>query len=1127
MTRELAQEQAAVVYAAPGDIFVAAGAGSGKTHVLVSRFVAAVLGEGPLPEHGVDEILAITFTDKAAGELAERVRTTLVRAGRPREARAVDEAWVSTIHGMCSRMLRRHAFDIGLDPRFGVCTNVQAAVLMQEAFEDAARELFAESPEVEALVLDFGAAAVSRAVMDAHGQLQSMGRSPADVSLCGTPTARTLGELATDLKAIAAAFEAFRETATTARNAAVARGAAESLRDLASTDTPAHGARELLGEVGGLSFHKRGSAEVKAVAEEGNERLKGLVGVLTQVVCAPYESAFAVLLERFGERYSLAKDTQGLLDFEDLQIMTARLLDECPGVAAGYRAAFRHVMIDEFQDTNALQMHIAQALADGDLLTVGDDKQSIYRFRHADVSVFKRLEADANNIRRLRANYRSHADVLHAVNALFGAETLFGDDFTRLAPMRDEQNAMPWAADEPRVRMIVVDSHELRGDAKKDAEARVLARHLAMLRRDRGVRQGDMAVLVRAMQNRSERIERALRDEGFDVYVASGGTFFSRPEVEDVLALLRVIDNPRDDRALVQVLAGRLTGMSDEALHALSRLPAERVWDSVSGEPRGCGLGGVDGALLARTVATIEILREDRGRRSIARLIHDGCERLDYDLALFASGADGPRAWANVLKVARMAGEFERGSAGDLGAFLDYVAAYRDVSPETQAALASEDVDAVRVMSIHAAKGLEFPVVVIADLGSTPPTDAPSVLLGRGDDRRLAMKLPAVASPDDKAHETTAYSDLRAVETDADVAEGLRVLYVACTRAREALILCGSTDPTKDAKDTTGLDRLRIAAGLGGPLADMDGEVTLGNGSALTLTVVEVDAPAPAACDVADTLEYDPEAFARDTQAPVLPDTRPRSISYTGLAVYKTCPYKFYASLIAGLRTPEVVGTGTGTDPLRLGNAVHAVLQFADSDMPSEERLDAVARANGLDSVGRERLERAVQAFFGSTVAREVQDSDRVIRECALSVPLGATTLSGSIDLVSWYGTTVTVVDYKTGATELAADVARERFRAQAECYALAALRAGATAADVRFVEVERECRETRYRFLPEDAGRIEKGILGTLEKMEIGEFPHLAEFTPDACGDCPALGGICPINPRRGASVGAGRTPR
>ena len=1124
MKKELTQEQAAVVYAEPGDLFVAAGAGSGKTHVLVSRFVAAVLGEGSLDAHGVDELLAITFTEKAAGELAERVRATLVRAGRPGEARAVDQAWVSTIHGMCSRILRRHAFEIGLDPRFGVCTNVQSAVLMQEAFEDAARELFAAPSGVEALVLDFGATAVSRAVTDAHGQLRSMGRSASDVALCGTPTVRTLREFAENLEGIADACAALPVTKTTTRNAGIARRVATALRALTASEPLTDSARTLLGEAGSESLRRTGSAEVKELAEEGNEQLEILAGVLTQIVCAPYEAAFKDLLERFAGRYAAVKDALGLLDFEDLQRMTVRLLEGFPDVAAGYRAAFRHVMIDEFQDTNALQMRIASLLADGDLLTVGDDKQSIYRFRHADVSVFKQLESEVPNVLRLRANYRSHADVLNAVNTLFGANAFFGDDLNRLDPVRDEQDAMPWPADEPRVRMMVVDGRNLRGDSKKDAEARAIARHLAMLRRDKGIRQGDMAVLVRAMQNRAERLERALRDEGFDVYVASGGTFFARPEVEDVLALLRVIDNPRDDGALMQVLAGRLTGMSDEALHALSCLPAKRIWDSISCELPGCGLGDVDAALLTRTVATIVDLREERGRQSVARLIHSGCERLDYDLALFASGPDGPRAWANVLKVARMAGEFERGSSGDLGGFLDYMAAYANTSPETQAALASEDVDAVRIMSIHAAKGLEFPVVVVADLGSAPLTDSPTVLLGRRDDHRLAMKLPSAASPDDCAHETTAYSELRASETDADDAEGRRVLYVACTRAREALVLCGSADPTKVAKETTGLDRLRQAAGLGEPLEGQEGMHLLDEGSAVTLSIIEPDAPAITECGVEAELDYDPAAFEHDTRAPVAPDTRPRSISYTGLAVYRACPYKFYASRIARLRTPEVVRTGV--DPLLLGSAVHAALQFA-STVPTPERLDAVARASRLDAAGRERLETAVKAFFGSDVAREALAGDRVNRECSLAVPLGTTMLSGSIDLVSWRGTVATVVDYKTGAGDLAPDAAQERYRTQAECYALAALKAGATAVDVRFVEVERGCRETRYSYVSGDAERIEAGITGILEKMGRGEFPHLAEFAQDPCGDCPALGGICPINPRRGASAGAGRTQR
>jgi hypothetical protein len=264
----LAKEQADVVYAGPGDLFVAAGAGSGKTHVLVSRFVAAVLGEGLLDEHRVEEILAITFTDKAAGELAERIRATLITAGRPVEASAVDEAWVSTIHGMCSRMLRRHALEIGLDPRFAVCTNVQAAVLTQEAFEDAARELLVTLPALEPLIVDFGASVVSRAIISVHGKLRSMGRSSGDVVLCAGPTPTELGVLAGEFEMLADTFAGFPETMTTAKSTSLAHDIAVAIRDLAADGSPTKRARLLLGTFGAL----RQAGKRRAEADRGGRQ---------------------------------------------------------------------------------------------------------------------------------------------------------------------------------------------------------------------------------------------------------------------------------------------------------------------------------------------------------------------------------------------------------------------------------------------------------------------------------------------------------------------------------------------------------------------------------------------------------------------------------------------------------------------------------------------------------------------------------------------------------------------------------------------------------------------------------------------------------------------------------------
>ena len=1116
MKMSLAPEQDAVVHAGAGDIFVAAAAGSGKTRVLVARFVAAVLGEIPLGACSVTDVLAVTFTDKAAGEIAERVRGALLAEGRGAEARQVDQAWVSTIHSMCTKILRRYAFDAGLDPRFSVVTQVEAGILEQEAFESATRELMATDSGVRRLVIDLGASRVASMVASAHGALRSMGRVVADVQLASIPSDRDVREWCAGFESIAEVYPTLGATKTIEAGADSAIGCSLALGAYLGAADRAMEARTALQALGDASFKRQGTQQVKEHAEAAQELVARASGGLAQVVAAPYEEALLRVIAAFDVRYEETKAAQGGLDFEDLQLKTAFLLESHPEIAARYQEAFRLVMIDEFQDTNALQLRIARALSSDDLLTVGDDKQSIYRFRHADVEVFRSLSQTAPTVHVLRANYRSHRDVIEAVNEIFDSTTFFGGDFVRLAASREELAPQTWPTGESRVRFLLTDSRKASAGDRRAMEASAIAAHLSSLRAA-GVPQGDMVILMRAMTGRSEGIETALRAEGFDVYVASGGTYFDRPEVDELTSLLSVIDNPRNDEALMKVLAGRLCALSEDSLVRIAAAARRgRLWDALS-TPESLALKPAEGAALARVVSAIEWLRRNRGRQGIAELVHDACERLDYDLTLFASGPDGPRAWANILKLARLAEEYERRSSGDLGGFLEYVAQHRAFAPEKQATLTGEGIDAVRIMSIHAAKGLEFPVVVVADLASGGNDSCGEILLSRGADPMLSIKVPKSLLPDGKSVESTAFTQIKDAEASEGVAEADRLLYVACTRARECLIMSATLDVAKAAEGKCDIDRLRRAAHIADPAEQLGGEVVLGALAKIAIHVESVPIPELRVCQPGTPEEAVVLPDGDEPPPPEITASMPKNISYTGLSVYHSCPYKFYATRVARLKTPETPGDA---GPLGFGSAVHAALQLSTTVAPTAKRMEAIALANGLGPADVDRLKTAVQAYLGSDTARVVAGAKRTHRECPFVLRLGGTMMRGNIDLLAWNADEATVVDYKTGASALAAEEAAERYRAQAESYALAVLRSGARHVSVRFVEVERDCRETRFDFGADDAVAIEEGLLATIEEISVGRFAPLLQYTAGACEDCPALGGMCPINPRRGASA-------
>ena len=1122
MKLQLNDEQRAVVEG-PRGVFVSAAAGSGKTRVLTARFIAAVLGERADTPAAMDEVLTVTFTEKAAGEIAERVRGALLSEGRPALARQSDDAWISTIHGLCSRILRRHAFDARLDPRFTVCTEVEAAVLSEQALDEVARELMTTDPALERLVVDMGAMAVSAVVRSVYDHVRSLGHHTWSLELPKPADATAFADIAHTIGGVIARLRLLPPTATVDGNIEALGRVADALAPLEGGPT-AELAEQALEALGSMKLSRRGSVEAKELAEAGLDVAGAARELAAGVAVAPVAEALRSLLVAFERRFGALKDARGMLDFEDLQLRTAELLEARPDIAAMYRARFAEVMIDEFQDTNALQMRIVRVLGGPDVLTVGDDKQSIYRFRNADVEVFRRRAAEVAEKRQLRANYRSHPRVLGLVNALFGSPEFFAEDFMRLdalgAPV-----AGGWPDGAPRVSLLAVDTGDLRARDARSAEASVLALHLRSLH-DQGVPQRDMVVLLRAMQGRAETYAAALREQGLDVYVASGGAYFDRPEVGDVLALLRVLDNPRDDEALLRVLAGRLTGLSDSSLATLAAAAHhDRLWPHVSGELPREPLDTPDEALLTRTADVIAELRERRGQARVAQLVHEACELLDYDLTLFASGPDGARAWANVLKIARLADEFEQADPGDLAAFLDHVRAQQAHGQDTPATVVAEDVEAVRIMSVHSAKGLEFPVVAVADLGSHRGYQAPDALLARTDPPLLALRLPKALSPTGASECTPQHSALAQAEREADEDESKRLFYVACTRAQRALVLCGGAKLAKEPEGPAMFDRLRrVLARAGAPVDAEAGEYEASlEGVPIAVTVHPTPAPAEAVAAPharpTRAVELDP---LRQRDTAVAPGYVPQRISYSGISVFQRCPYRFFSESVLGLRSPELPGAAP-LDPRAFGTAVHAALQRWTGAAPlevSDERLRALLAAVGLTGDALPRLRRALDLVAASPVSDEIARADRVQTECPILLPIGGSMLVGSIDVIAWSGTQALIVDYKTGSAELDADEARQRYTLQAGCYALAALRGGASDVAVVFLELEREGREVRFDFTAADAPALEQPLTDALAQMAAGHFPWLDAYDERFCRECAAFEATCPVTSPAGPAA-------
>ncbi len=694
-------EQSQAIERRRGELLLDAGAGSGKTSVLVERFARAIEEDGV----GVHQILTITFTEKAAAELRERIRARLRSAGLIEEARATESAWISTIHAFCARLLRNHALDAGLDPDFAVMDDGDAAEVRRIAF-DQALAACARTPAGSELIAAYGPAPLRAAIAGIHDELRARGELAPSLPRVPEPP------LAIDLQAASGLVEQL---------------AASVLRELGEIDEPGRRVSEALaqlelvpevlgsgapwpGELQPIRLGTGAAALKTQVCDHYRAALEELAEMAAATHAVGVRAALDALLQEYGRRYAALKHERSAVDFSDLELLARELLRN-PEVGGRYRERFTRVMVDEMQDTNGVQLELIDLVAGIDLFMVGDAQQSIYGFRHADVELFEQRGARLEQIggrASLQTNFRSQPAILDALNGAF--TTTLG---SRFRPLRPGRPADPEPG--PLVELLVVDkdaiaaSHDpiLEQPAApwRVAEARALAARVRQLIDAGEAGAAEIVVLLRATTD-IHVYEAALEAAGVPTYVVGGRGYWSHPQVIELTAYLRALANPLDTEALYTVLGSPLCGLSLDGL-VLHRADALDQ------------LAEADRARLRVFDAWFSGERREAAWLGIEQLLERALAHSDYELRI-AGLSDARRRLANVRKLMRLAREWQAGHGNDLRGFVDMLRSRSGGgggARESQAPVESEALDAVRLMTIHRSKGLEFKVVCVADLG--------------------------------------------------------------------------------------------------------------------------------------------------------------------------------------------------------------------------------------------------------------------------------------------------------------------------------------------------------------------------------------------------------------------------
>lgn len=871
----LMPQQLQVVKTLDRPLFVSAGAGSGKTFTLTRRIVYALSPKsGPFVEH-LDQVLAITFTKDAAAEIRDRVRRALIEEGMDEEALTVDDAWISTIHGMCSRILRAHALELGIDPEFTVLTDTDE--LMDQAVEhvlgratapDAAPELAASLKALYAWYPmageggPFGAGTtikgLVRDLLELSSQLPGgmddvrVARGQADTSALADAYRAALGaSKATTEKAQAAldAIDAFEASGKTMEDAA---------RLMMSCSMP-RASKAFPKEQVELLKAEAADAFINIVLACGGPALDALVG-LARAVEAEYRAL---------------KAGQSALDNNDLLRMAYEALRDYPAIRAAYEGRFKMVMIDEFQDTDQMQVDLIRYLTGAGeraLCTVGDAQQSIYRFRGAEVEVFRRQErkvgsttasetvatsdAPAGELVKLVRNFRSHDEVLRYVARVFDGDTGgLMQGFLDLEPSDKRKDKLRAKASRRQALFVAGGSTQERTQAK----ARAIAERFQALVKA-GQPQGDMVLLLGRMTN-ADVYAQALRDQGLDCVIAGGSVFAQAAEVQTVRALVCALANPADTaQGLMPLLASPMFALGAQEFLALATKLDEQTGETsrrnidagIMSDSDVPGLQGLPLVTRAREVLRYALRRV--GRDSFAAIARDVVNASGWFMRLAQRGPEGKAIAANVLKaldaVAEAEAEFGNSPRSIALAFDRFLA-----GKEAPGALNEEGDGAVRIMTVHASKGLEYPVVAVAECFGVRKSSG-AAQMGRVDGGAQVVALPArfdgvkladgtfVKGDDVKKQfehafkgkgtslwlppelmedvcatgsPAEAFARLRNDDLQLSLEERARLLYVAMTRARELVILAMDagvsrgkvTAPTFDVETDLTYDVLR------------------------------------------------------------------------------------------------------------------------------------------------------------------------------------------------------------------------------------------------------------------------------------------------------------------------------
>ena len=1137
---------------------ISAGAGSGKTRVLVERYIRVVLDDIA----GIDEILAITFTKKAASELKSRVRERLQNflesSDREKKRiaekalRKIDSAPISTIHSFCQSILKENAIEAGLEPNFRVLESSESTVLNNEIVSRVISNFLRTDDKDELFLIH---SIKSNGVYDlAHLALNDRYRlNKALETSSNLVKNNSYDDTANELFAVeynnllnqtewinASGVLSNCKPIDDSDKLAVLRQLVLDYFSSLNDEKELKSKFELLSSIknsislkfGKASSWEKGEKEsVKDSLKTIRKKIDNFLGtgkaefqLMSSDTVKRLLSGTEKLVQRLYNEFDAVMESMGALDYNGLLFKAMQLLSGQKNVAEQYNSQYKQILVDEFQDTDDIQMEIIKTLVSKGknnpvLFLIGDENQSIYKFRGAEVSNFRKMmrEMGLDKPDYLSTNYRSQPELIKFHNSFF--HPLLSDNeggtesgFSKAEPHRKSY------AEEHKVQLLMPLIEEEEETSNREKEAEILASQILSIvgrkkitteeEEEKFIEYRDIGILLRKV-TQVQTILDQFNKSGIPYYFNTRKGFYYKYEIIDLLNLMRVIEFRTDDYSLASLLRSPIMGLSDNALFIMG---VTGSFTTAFNDEKGENFSKEDKERFLRAKKIVEKLRKAKDQYNLSKFVQTIIDEINY-IPFLLSSENGEQKALNVYKFQEIVLKLEDGGVNIYSDLMEKLNRIQKLEiSEGEAFSNTEGDDVVTVMTVHSAKGLQFPVVFLPDLNST--------VINKGRlfyyDGNTGFGYRLIHG--DKVEIDPIGWSLRKLDNYKDISETKRLLYVAMTRAKDYLFFVGARERKKGSLTSPkkGSWMKEIMDGIG---LETDNEAENIEFSGLTIPIINKLKEVKAADSKIKSSMLSSE-FLKTTKyiVPIKATHPPVRITPTGFLKYLECPKKYDLSETYGIEEPEKAESiSSDIEPAsgkKFGDMAHeflSKLNFKDQDYYS--LIDKVLQKNHIEGKMKEEfadeMGKIVERFKKTEAFEQLRSlpQEKIKKEEKFFIEFEGVIIEGTIDLMYEFNDRWNLLDYKTDVVEDGDfDEKVEHYKPQLMLYAKAIKNITKEYPQRTTIYFTRSGVNEELEVNDDSIAQIEDKLRDMFKKLGTNDISK----NPDSCENCGYFGNYC-----------------